>query len=924
MERDEGWRERRRVTASVRSKISGLRKPLFIPTSRSRLAKKSRGEPPVQGTHFALSAAVRPATMESRTGNSDSGNAFDELPVNHGTPRRRKLSSAATDFGADTSGEAFDGRSHKRSILESDAGLSLWAGLHPDILGIVLRLLLCLADRASVRSVCRHWCSGAHNHVLPPPLPLLVLPMYKFSSLSSRGELRLLRRVPIPEEVGADRVRFVGSFDGWLVGQGSSESYKHADGECFLLNALSSAVVRLPNLCTSHNDLSGYSCKTLFVTNGIDTINFSVNDQYMMSIRQVVLSASPESGSKYVVAASSFYLAKQKIALWQPGMMSWHVCVGFDIVGLVDLAFYQGKLYVFRRLFPLLYEFELEEDDRGVIVSRVECCMTEPFPPQLSQCSKSCNMVVWRGNLLLIIRSHDKYNRRAVVKVDVFAIDFSTNPKGLIEIHNVDGDCIFVDSGGCKSFPASLHIYFVPDYFNHYDSFVYNMRDDALRPDAVTRRALAAASSQQATMESSTGNSDSGGNMFDELSVSHGTRRRRRRSSTASDTSGEAFDGRSLKRSILEFDAGVSPWAGLHPDILGIVLRCLPCLADRASVRSVCRHWRSGGRIHVLPPPLPLLVSPMFKFASLSSRGSLRILRCVPMPEEVGADRVRFVGSFDGWLVGVAPSKDRIAFCSDADEECFLLNAFSHAVIIPVINALRQLHFRVNDPVMSLHQVILSASPESGSKYVVAASFYNRADQKIALWQPGMMSWNVCVGFDIQGSVDLAFYQGKLYVLRRPFALLYVFELEEDDRGVIVSRVEHCVTQPLQPQPIGHSMSCNMVVWRGNLLLIIRYYDRYTERSVVKVEVFAVDFSTNPKGLIKIDNFEGDCIFVDSGGCKSFPTNLHDGVEGDHIYFVPDYFSHYDSFVYNMRDGRMRPLAVNLHHNVEEDNLDFP
>ncbi|TVU03083.1 hypothetical protein EJB05_51411 [Eragrostis curvula] len=735
--------------------------------------------------------------MESRTGNSDSGNAFDELPVNHGTPRRRKLSSAATDFGADTSGEAFDGRSHKRSILESDAGLSLWAGLHPDILGIVLRLLLCLADRASVRSVCRHWCSGAHNHVLPPPLPLLVLPMFKFSSLSSRGELRLLRRVPIPEEVGADRVRFVGSFDGWLVGvtpsKDRSEFYKHADGECFLLNALSSAVIRLPNLCTSHNDLSGYSCKTLTVING-------------------------------------------------PGMMSWHVCVGFDIVGLVDLAFYQGKLYVFRRLFPLLYEFELEEDDRGVIVSRVECCMTEPFPPQLSQ--------------------------RAVVKVDVFAIDFSTNPKGLIEIHNVDGDCIFVDLGGCKSFPASLH----------------------------------------------------------------------------NGVEGEAFDGRSLKRSILEFDAGASPWAGLHPDILGIVLRCLPCLADRASVRSVCRHWRSGGRIHVLPPPLPLLVSPMFKFASLSSRGSLRILRCVPMPEEVGADRVRFVGSFDGWLVGVAPSKDRIAFCSDADEECFLLNAFSHAVvrlprshtlrfdfscyslkILPVINGLRQLHFRVNDPVMSLHQVILSASPESGSKYVVAASFYNRADQKIALWQPGMMSWNVCVGFDIQGSVDLAFYQGKLYVLQRPFALLYVFELEEDDRGVIVSRVEQCVTQPLQPQPIWHSMSCNMVVWRGNLLLIIRYYDGYTKRSVVKVEVFVVDFSTNPKGLIKIDNFDGDCIFVDSGGCKSFPTNLHDGVEGDHIYFVPDYFSHYDSFVYNMRDGRMRPLAVNLLlHNVEEDNLDFP
>ncbi|KAK3118859.1 hypothetical protein QOZ80_9BG0709690 [Eleusine coracana subsp. coracana] len=250
-------------------------------------------------------------------------------------------------------------------------------------------------------------------------------------------------------------------------------------------------------------------------------------------------------------------------------------------------------------------------------------------------------------------------------------------------------------------------------------------------------------------------------------------------------TSGEMFDRRSHERSRLEFDAGVTPWAGLQPDNLGIVLRLLPCrtiaLADHVSVR-------------------------------------------------------------------------------------------------------------INDLyVMSLRQVVLSASPESRSKYIIAASSY----------------------------LNLAFYLRKLYVL-------YAFELEEDDRGVIVSHVERCVTQPLLPHSDRYSKGCNMVVWRENLLLIIRYYSSYIMREIVKVEVFAVDFSTDPKGFIKINNLDGDCIFVDSG-CKSFPANLHDKVKCDHIYFLRDDFSRYGSFVYNMRDGRMSPFAVNLLlRNIEEDNLDFP
>jgi hypothetical protein len=158
------------------------------------------------------------------------------------------------------------GMPQTRSRSEFDAGVSLWAGLHPDILGIVLRFLPSLVDRASVRSVCRHWRTGAHGHVLPAPLPMLVLPEFRFSSLSDKGDLMAVRRVPVLKEVGADDLRCVGSFDGWLVGvtpnkDRSDEYFRGCDGECFLVNAFSSKVIRLPQLCNWHFDDSSYSEK---------------------------------------------------------------------------------------------------------------------------------------------------------------------------------------------------------------------------------------------------------------------------------------------------------------------------------------------------------------------------------------------------------------------------------------------------------------------------------------------------------------------------------------------------------------------------------------------------------------------------------------------------------------------------------------
>ncbi|CAL4992095.1 unnamed protein product [Urochloa decumbens] len=414
------------------------------------------------------------------------------------------------------------------------------------------------------------------------------------------------------------------------------------------------------------------------------------------------------------------------------------------------------------------------------------------------------------------------------------------------------------------------------------------------------------------------------------------------------DRPGVMLDGMPQTKSRSESDAGVSLWAGLQPDILGVVLRFLPCLADRARLRSVCRQWRVGvqGHVHVLSPPLPILVLPEFKFSSLSKNGEMMPVRRVPVPKEVAADDLRCVGSFDGWLVGATPSKKcNDKYYRDADGECFLVNVFSRKVICPpqlssmrynfsahlrktlrIINGFGEIHFCANDMyTMSLRQVVISAAPDSGSKYIVAASSNHQGFEQLFLWQR-----HVCSGVEIDGPIDIAFYQGNLYVLLRHKTRLFSCELEEDDRGFMVSRVERCLTELPRDHPYqqGGAISCNMVVWRGELLLIIRHYtDNFRNRQLLEVQVFALNVDTNPYGLTEIHSFSGDCIFVGSGGCKSFPASLHDGVEGDLIYFVPDDWKPRDRFVYSMRDGRMRPFAAQLlacYFDMPEENLDFP
>lgn len=146
----------------------------------------------------------------------------------------------------------------------------------------------------------------------------------------------------------------------------------------------------------------------------------------------------------------------------------------------------------------------------------------------------------------------------------------------------------------------------------------------------------------------------------------------------------------------------------------------------------------------------------------------------------------------------------------------------------------------------------------------------------------------------------------------------------------MVSRVEHCMTEPLAC--VEHiRQNYNLVEWRGKLLVIIRSSSSYDVGNILEVKVFSLDFSTNPYRLSQIHSLDGDCIFVDSCSSRSFPAGMYDGVQGDLIYFLDDvsYYTYpsYDTFVYNMRDGTVTPFAAELspdNFGAPEDKLAHP
>jgi hypothetical protein len=101
-------------------------------------------------------------------------------------------------------------------------------------------------------------------------------------------------------------------------------------------------------------------------------------------------------------------------------------------------------------------------------------------------------------------------------------------------------------------------------------------------------------------------------------------------------------------------------WSEIPPELLGLILKRRPSLADRVRLRAVCHPWRFNAQLQPLPPPLPWLSLLDGTFLSIPVGKIFQI----PIP-----DGACCCGSVDNWL-----------FLMQSDGRCSLMNPLSNAI----------------------------------------------------------------------------------------------------------------------------------------------------------------------------------------------------------------------------------------------------
>ncbi|CAO2142222.1 unnamed protein product, partial [Urochloa humidicola] len=373
----------------------------------------------------AMAPRLRPAAMGSGRSTSADQNRRAPLPA--------RLRNSAKPSGS-RAAAAQTRRSTKRATASEtqrseEAQYGRWEDIPADILGVVVGLLPLVEDRARLRTVCRAWRATAR------PLPLLVMSNFSFARFCADGTLSgARRRVPLPEREtrAAGNFLCVGSFEGWLVGVGMKLNKGRYIGNllCSLINPFSRVVIRLPPPSAA-NRLADTCSRSLPIVNGSGVVNCAIKArQCVMSFCKVILSCSPNSGSKCVVAAISLVNSEAKLAIWRSGMKSWCVCDGWCITRFFDIIFCQGNLYLLTigEFTAKLFVFEISDDDR-LIVSQVECREIER--PKIKGCHmETWAIAEWRGKLLIVVTYSDDaefWVWQRITKIRVFEVDFSTN-----------------------------------------------------------------------------------------------------------------------------------------------------------------------------------------------------------------------------------------------------------------------------------------------------------------------------------------------------------------------------------------------------------------------------------------------------------------------------------------------------------------
>ncbi|VAH98131.1 uncharacterized protein LOC119287758 [Triticum dicoccoides] len=355
------------------------------------------------------------------------------------------------------------------------------------------------------------------------------------------------------------------------------------------------------------------------------------------------------------------------------------------------------------------------------------------------------------------------------------------------------------------------------------------------------------------------------------------------------------------------------PWSDLPPELLGLVLKRLPSLADRVRLRAVCHPWRSNSMLQPLPLPFPWLTLPDGTFLSIPNGEIHRI----SLPEGACCQ-----GSIGNWL-----------FLTHNDDVCYLMNPFSKTRLeLPKLAKIWKRGILDLDSRFSpiFYKLVVPFPLDSSPCSLVAALIMDDSNcGTLCISEPPFETDSFR---DDEHPVlhlgDVAFFDGKLYGLCGS-GHLFIFELDKD---LFIASME-CVIHSLgdlggTPQSLPREGACMvrdyLVECGGRLLMVIRWF-RSTARPTsddclehdrtVALGVFEADLHAEPVGWRTVSDLDGHALFLGQHSSKSLRAGECTGYQEDCIYFMCDYpWPKYsanplrDAGVYNVRNETFLPL----------------
>lgn len=355
------------------------------------------------------------------------------------------------------------------------------------------------------------------------------------------------------------------------------------------------------------------------------------------------------------------------------------------------------------------------------------------------------------------------------------------------------------------------------------------------------------------------------------------------------------------------------PWSDLHPELLGLVLKRLPSLADRVRLRAVCHPWRSNSMLQTPPLPFPWLTLPDGTFLSIPSGE----IHHISLPKGACCQ-----GSIGNWL-----------FLMHNDDVCYLMNPFSKTRLeLPKLakvwkRAIYDPESRFN-PIF--YKLVVPFPLDSSPCSLLAALIMDDGNWgTLCISEPPIITdsfrddkhpgMHLC---------SVAFFDGKLYGLGG-FGKLSIFELDKD---LGISFTE-CIIDSMDelaafPQSLSREKAYMireyLVECGGRLLMVIWWFDSmarptsddsFEHDRTVALGVFEADLRTEPVGWRTVSDLDGHALFLGQHSSKSLRAGECTGYQEDCIYFMCDYpwpkFSANplrDAGVYNIRNETFMPL----------------